>query len=286
MNKILVCFSIIVLALSNLSFSWPVNPKESIVTSTFGESRSDHFHDGIDMISPSDDVYPVGKGTLLYTWNRTLFPLENYWGGGNYKVISHDDGSLSIYMHLQDVENLKQDYGESDIIGLIGNTGHSYGKHLHFSILDPDKRESINPLKLLPAYSDNKAPEIMNFYIRIDDKYIRLNDKSDIRLTKHYPLLIEIKDTFKGNENLGLYNIKVSLNGKPAADYTFDKISCSAEGLLVNNKIFIDIFDDKGYYKIKDVVYKEGINRFSIIVSDFNGNISEKDFTLNVKLDM
>jgi 2-hydroxy-3-keto-5-methylthiopentenyl-1-phosphate phosphatase len=33
-------------------------------------------------------------------------------------------------------------------------------------------------------------------------------------------------------------------------------------------------------------VYKEGENKFSFIVSDFNGNISKKDFTVNVKLDM
>ena len=283
MNKILIRFSIIVLVLSNLSFNWPV--KDGIITSTFGESRSDHFHDGLDMVSLGDDVYPVKSGTLLYTWNRSLFPLENYWGGGNYKVISHSDNLISIYMHLQDVENLRQDYGESDIIGLIGNTGHSYGKHIHFSILDLEKRESINPLKVLSTYSDNKSPEIMNFFIRIENRYIRLNDKSDIRLTRHYPLLVEVKDTVKGNERLGLYNFKALLNGKEIADYTFDKIDYSTDGLLLNNKLFIDVFDEKGYYKIKDIVYKEGINNFSIIVSDFNGNKSEKDFTVNVKLD-
>ena len=284
MNNILVRFSIIVLILSNLSFQWPV--KDGIITSTFGESRSDHFHDGTDMVSPSDNVYPVASGTLLYAWSRTLFPLENYWGGGNYKVISHSDGFISIYMHLQDVEDLKPDYSESDIIGLIGNTGRSYGKHIHFSILNPEKRESINPLKALPAYSDNKAPEIMDFYIRIDDRYIRLRDKSDIRLTQHYPLLIEIRDTIKGNERLGLYNFKASLNGKEIADYTFDKIDYSTDGLLVKNKIFLDVFDEKGYYKIKDIVYKEGLNNFLITASDFNGNKSEKEFTINVRLDM
>jgi len=284
MNKILTVFSIIVLALSNLSFKWPVN--NGIITSTFGEFRGDHFHDGIDMVSSDDNVYPIAAGTLLYTWNRSLFPLENYWGGGNFKVISHSDDLISIYMHLQDVEHLKQDYSESDIIALTGNTGHSYGKHIHFSVLDHAKRESINPLKVLSRYSDDKSPEIINFYVKIDNRYIRLNDKSDIRLTKHYPLLIEVKDTVKGNERLGLYNFKASLNGKAIADYTFDKIDYSHDGLLVNKIIFLDVFDEKGYYKIKDIVYQEGINNFSFIVSDFNGNISKKDFTVNVKLDM
>ena len=163
MNSRLIIFSILILAISNLSFRWPVN--DGIITSTFGESRGDHFHDGIDMVSPSDNVYPVGAGNLLYAWNKALFPLDNYWGGGNFKVISHNDGSLSVYMHMQDIDNLKESYAESDVVGLIGDTGHSYGRHLHLSLLNHKARESINPYKVLPPYNDSKAPVIMNFFI-------------------------------------------------------------------------------------------------------------------------
>jgi hypothetical protein len=189
-------------------------------------------------------------------------------------------------MHLQDIDNLKQTYSESDILGFIGDTGHSYGKHIHFSVLNPLEKESINPFKLLPVYNDMKAPEILNFYIRIDNKYIRINDNSDIRLTKHYPILIEIRDTIKGNENLGLYKLKAVFNGKEVADYEFSKIGCSINGLKVSNKVFTDLFDEKGYYKINELIYNEGINILSVVVSDFNGNSSEKNFTINVNLDM
>lgn len=284
MNGKLILFSIMVLILSNLSFRWPVD-KETI-TSTYGESRGDHFHDGIDMTGTGDNVYPIEQGTLLYSWNKSLFPLENYWGGGNYKVLSHNNGLTSVYMHLQDIDNLQQTYKESDILGQIGNTGHSYGKHLHLSLLNPEKRESINPLKMLPVYPDIKAPEIMNFYVRIDNKYVRLNENSDIRLTKHYPLLIEIRDTIRGNENLGLFRIKAVLNGKDVLNSEFSKIDFSANGLSVNMKTFDDLFDEKGYYKLKGITYTEGINTLSVSVSDFNGNTSEKNFTINVKLDI
>jgi len=284
MNRKLILLSILILTFSNLSFRWPVD--KEVITSTFGESRGDHFHDGIDMTGTGDNVYPIEQGALLYLWNRSLFPLENYWGGGNYKVLTHNNGTLSVYMHLQDIDNLKQIYTESDVLGQIGNTGHSYGKHLHLSLLNQDKRESVNPLKVLPAYPDTKAPEIMNFYIRIDSKYIRINDKSDIRLTKHYPLLIEIRDTIRGNENLGLYMIKAAFNGKEVLNYDFGKIDFSSSGLNVNLKIFDDLYDEKGYYKLKGINYTEGVNTLTVYVSDFNGNSSEKSFTINVKLDM
>lgn len=284
MNSRLFIFSILILAISNLSFRWPLN--EAIITSTFGESRGDHFHDGIDMVSQSDNVYPVEDGKLLYVWNKALFPLDNYWGGGNFKVISHNDGLLSVYMHLQDVDNLKESYTESDVAGLVGDTGHSYGRHLHLSLLNHKAKESINPYKVLPASNDTKAPEILYFYIRIENKYIRINDKSDIRLTKHYPVLIEIRDTIKGNENLGLYRIKAIFNGKEVLNYDLSRINFSPNGLVVNGRTFSDLFDEKGYYKLNNLTYIEGANTLYVTVSDFNGNSSEKSFTINVKLDM
>jgi len=284
MNSKLILFSVLILAVSNISFRFPVN--DGVITSTYGESRGDHFHDGIDIISADDNVYPFEKGTLLYAWNKSLFPLDNYWGGGNFKVIAHENGFLSVYMHLHDIDNLNTSYNESDIIGQVGDTGHSYGKHLHFSLLDQGKRESINPFKLLPFYNDLRAPEILNFYVRIENKYIRINDNSDIRLTKHYPLLIEIKDTIKGNENLGIYKIKAVFNGKEIVNYDFNNIDYSSNGLIISGKTFNDLFDEKGYYKLNGLVYNEGANNLYVVVSDFNGNSSEKNFTINVNLDL
>lgn len=284
MEKFIMLFSILVLSFWNLSFRWPV--VDGIITSTYGESRSDHFHDGIDMISQSDNVYPVKNGKLLFAWNKTMFPLENYWGGGNYKVLVHDDGSYSVYMHLQDVDTAKDTFAETDIIGYIGDTGHSYGKHLHFSVLNHAKRESINPFTLLPVYSDTKSPAISNFYVKIDNRYIMIRDNSDIRLTKHYPLLVEIRDVIKGNENLGIYRLKAVFNGKEVANYDFSRINFSTKGLAVSNRIFDDVYDEKGYYKIGGIMYNSGINTLTVSVSDFNGNISEKTFTVNVNLDM
>lgn len=282
-NK-LILFSVVIMAIVNTSFRWPVT--DGIVTSSFGESRGDHFHDGVDVISGNENVYPVEHGTLLFAWNKSYFPLENYWGGGNYKVLKHQDGLLSIYMHLQDTDSFKQAYGDNDVIGYIGDTGHSYGRHLHFSVLNQDKKESINPFKFMPSNEDSKAPDILNFYFHIDNKYIRINNNADIRLTKHYPLLVEIRDTIKGNENLGIYRLKAVFNGKEILNTEFSGIGLGSNGLIVNHKAYDELFDKKGYYKINGLEYNSGINTLIVTAADFNGNTSEKIFTINVKLDM
>lgn len=283
MNRILV-LSLIILAFSNLSFMWPVD--DGKITSNFGESRGDHFHDGIDMVSASNNICSVANGKLVFAWNRALFPLQNYWGGGNYKIIRNDNGLLSVYMHLEDGESLKPSYASGEVIAYMGNTGHSYGKHIHFSILDNIKRESINPLVFLPPYEDKQPPQILNFYIKIDDRYIRINEKSQVRLTKHYPLLVEIRDTITGRENLGIDHIKAMFNGKEVLNVEFNRIGISEKGLTVNNNIFQDLIDEKGYYKISGLAYTEGINTVTVIASDYNGNATEKVFNIDVHLDM
>lgn len=282
-RNIIVCFSLAVLALSNVSFRWPLN--NPVITSTFGESRGDHFHDGMDFVSSDSRVFPVKEGKLLYAWNRSLFPLDNYWGGGNYKVIQHDDDYVSVYMHLQDGEPLQMDYADSDVIGLVGNTGRSYGSHIHFSILNRKLRYSINPFKVMTEYSDTKAPEILYFYIRIDDRYVRINPESSIRLTQHYPLLVEIKDSASGRERVGIYKMKVLFNGNEVLNTEYDRIDYSDNGFTVSGRVFADLFDDKGYYKIPDLKYQEGLNTFTVTAYDFSGNTAEKVFNINVSLD-
>lgn len=284
MEKKVMLLSILILAFSNLSFRWPVN--NGRITSVFGESRGDHFHDGIDLISPEDRVYPVSSGKLVFFWNKMYFPLENYWGGGNYRILRHENGLYSVYMHLQDDEFFKKDINDSDTVGLIGNTGHSYGRHIHFSILNLKNRESVNPFTILPACEDTKSPQILGFYIKIDNKYIGIRDNATIRLTKHYPMLVDIRDSISGAEKLGIYKIRVNFNNKSIMNCDFQKIGCNENGLTVNNRLFNNLFDEKGYYKIDGLTYNEGFNTLVVSVADFKGNLTEKTLNIFINLDL
>jgi hypothetical protein len=283
-NRIILLVSVIVAASLNLSFRWPLDNAK--ITSTFGESRWDHFHDGIDIVSMDGKIYPVQDGELLYMWDRSIFPLDNYPGGGNYRVLEHADSTYSIYMHLSEGVSVKRKYSVGDIIGFTGNTGHSFARHLHFSIVNPAVNKSINPLTKMPAVSDTIKPQIMEFLVRIGDRYSIIKDKSSIRLTKHYPLLISIIDAASGRERLGIYKLSLELNGKSVIDVIFSEISFTKNGLTISGKRYDDLFDDKGFYKIKDVIYVDGINTVKAIARDFAGNESIKEISFNVKLEV
>ncbi len=284
MNRFILKVSIIVFSLTLASFRWPV--ENGRITSTFGESRGDHFHDGIDLGSPDGKIYPVANGKLLLYWDKSLFPLDQYPGGGNYKIIAHEGGVYSVILHLEDGGPIAKEYGANDVIGIIGNTGHSYGKHLHLSIVDLKRRQSLNPLVIMPPSEDLKAPEVVALHLRIGDKYVQLRDKAKIRLTRHYPLLVEMYDSVRGGERLGVYGVVVHFNGKKMCDSVYKSIAITPNGMAVGGKTYEALYDEKGYYKVNGVKYLNGENIIKITAMDYAGNIAEKEFTVFVTLDM
>ena len=74
-NSNLLYSCIILLTLFNTSFRWPV--ENGRITSTFGESRWDHFHDGVDMTSIDNKIYPSADGKLIFLWDKSIFPIES-----------------------------------------------------------------------------------------------------------------------------------------------------------------------------------------------------------------
>lgn len=282
-DKIPVYLCLVFMVMCTASFRWPA--ENGRITSTFGESRGNHFHDGVDIISPDRKVYPVSDGKLLYFWDRSVFPLDDYPGLGNYRILAHDNGMVSLYAHLEDAVPRQKRYKISDTLGLMGNTGRSYGKHLHFTLIEIKNGRSFNPMKVLPKVADTSPPVINGMYIRIDDRYYFINEGSNIRLTKHYPLLLDIHDSFTGSEKCGVYTLDVSLNEQKVHSVTFNAIENSKNGLTISGNIFHSLFDEKGYYKIQKVSYIDGVNTVMVSARDFSGNTSTKKYSFNVKVE-
>jgi hypothetical protein len=238
------------------------------------------------MVSSDNRVYPVAEGRLIYFWDKSLFPLDSYPGGGNFMILEHANGLYSLYMHLSDGFTLQESYTEKTPLGISGNSGHSLGAHLHFSLLRISERTSLNPFLYLPEYEDHSAPVISGLYIRVGDRYFAITEKSDIRLTQPYPLLIEISDSITAREKVGIFKLSVYMNNKKLIEVVFSQIGISKKGLTLSDYTFHDLFDEKGYYKVKNVSYLNGMNTVKIITHDYSGNSSVKEISFNVKLEI
>ncbi|MGR6322059.1 M23 family metallopeptidase [Micromonospora soli] len=86
------------------------------------------LHTGIDLVAPEGTPYvAIHDGTVT---------KAGWFGGYGYAVIvQHADGSEAIYGHSSAINVQEgQQVKAGDQLGLVGNTGHSYGSHLHLEI--------------------------------------------------------------------------------------------------------------------------------------------------------
>lgn len=105
-----------------------VMPFPGRVTSNFGW-RHGRNHNGTDIDLVTGD-------TVVAAWSgKVRYAKYNPSGFGNLVVIRHENGLETFYAHLSKLLVVpNQEVKAGDVIGLGGNTGHSYGSHLHFEV--------------------------------------------------------------------------------------------------------------------------------------------------------
>lgn len=104
-----------------------VFPAPGHMTSPFGP-RWGRMHSGLDLdLETGDEVAAAFEGMVRISQYHSSY--------GNVVVIRHANGLETLYAHLSKRNVAPGDYVQAgDAIGLGGNTGRSYGSHLHFEI--------------------------------------------------------------------------------------------------------------------------------------------------------
>jgi len=105
-------------------FGWPAN-SHNISGNGYGPG-----HLGIDIeAAEGDPVYAAGNGIVTMAqggWN---------YGYGNVVQIDHGNGYVTVYAHLSSINvSVCTPVGQGTVIGAAGNTGNSFGAHLHFEV--------------------------------------------------------------------------------------------------------------------------------------------------------
>lgn len=111
---------------------WPF--PESTVSSEYGPRESpggigSTFHEGIDFgIAEGTPIPAAGSGTIILAGDNG--------GYGNCVIIDHGNGLRTLYGHMRDTPSVSvgSTVARGQTIGLVGNTGQSYGAHLHLEV--------------------------------------------------------------------------------------------------------------------------------------------------------
>jgi murein DD-endopeptidase MepM/ murein hydrolase activator NlpD len=65
---------------------------------------------------------------------------------GNKVEIRYWDGTVSWYGHLSRIDvRAGESVGPGDVVGAVGNTGHSFGAHLHLEIHPSGGDNPVDP---------------------------------------------------------------------------------------------------------------------------------------------
>lgn len=134
---------------SESGFLWPL-PGRYNLSSLFGSRKHPitgkaNNHTGIDI--------PASSGTSILAAKSGVVTTSTYNNSyGNYVVVSHSDGTSSLYAHMVRRNCSKGDtVSQGQVIGYVGTTGSSTGNHLHFEVrVNGSRVDPINYFTDLP----------------------------------------------------------------------------------------------------------------------------------------
>jgi hypothetical protein len=265
-----------------------------LLSANYGELRPGHFHSGIDLkvggISGAK-VYAVDDA---YVFRLSVSP----YGYGNCVYLKHSDGTITVYGHLHKFNNVLANFVKTEqyrrnsfaidtvftepvfkvkrkeVIGFAGNSGNSFGPHLHFEIRNL-LNIPINPVPEFYSIPDNIPPVIKSLTLFTIDSFMNVkfqrlahdiplknvSGKHDISKTieTESPVFFGIEAFDNVNEThnkIGIRKIHVLFDNAEIFGYSLDSLgfdknhyinSLQAYDLLINeNRNIIKTYAEQG----------------------------------------
>ena len=308
------------------------------ISGNFAEIRSNHFHSGIDIKTQGVEglnVYAIADGYV------SRIKVES-GGYGRALYITHPNGYISVYAHLKEFNSTidayikKQQYDrktfaidhyptkgtlsvlKGDIIALSGNSGRSFGAHLHFEIRDALTQFPLNVLLFNFSIKDNIKPipttlliyplesgsEVDNsdnkiFYnITGNDGSYNIENKTIPKVAGEIGFGLEAFDYLNGyNNQNGIYSVNLLIDNNMIYTHQLERFSFLEsryinsfvdyeERIKTGKKIFKTYIEPNNKLSIYKKCVNNGIYNFTdndthtvkIIIKDAYSNTSEINF--------
>lgn len=256
-----------------------------LLSGTFGELRGNHFHSGIDIKGyRGRKIVAAGPGHIA------LIRVDA-GGYGNVLYVEHPNGYTSVYAHLNRfpdavaelvhrVQHERKQFEveirldstafpleKGDYLGEMGNSGYSFGPHLHFEIRDSESGKPINPLLFGIKVADQLPPMITQLRLYgLDERNLdtyhetmptralgrgRYRIDADTLLIRSSRLGVAIKafDKLDGARNWnGVYQIDMQVDGQNYFHFEVDEFAFAEWRYLNAHVDYADAMQKNSYY--------------------------------------
>ena len=188
------------------------------ITQGFGGSNN---HRGLDLVGKDytiDDIVSYANGTVNMVTNGYGNGQGQgvNWAYGNFVKIINDDGTVCLYAHMEYTSvKVGQRVSKGQVIGRMGNSGNSFGGHLHWEFwscndyyknIDPSPYLSPKEIKLpIPVVRDKNKRQ---FQVDYNDN-LRVRTEPNLKCEVVGILNAGIYDFTEEKENDGFKWVKL-----------------------------------------------------------------------------
>lgn len=235
-------------------------------------------HKGIDLVKYKGQVSNI----LAHSYGKVVAVVKNYKttdkagsSYGNYVKIKHDNGYYTLYAHLKYGSvsvNVDDTVQKGQIIGFMGNTGHSQGAHLHFEVRN-EKDIRIDPTPYIDASLPNATCVSYQVYDNKKNKWLS-------------PVKSGSND-YAGNKGNGISGLKIERLEYQVHDKVKNRWlpivqgNSDYAGNLPNDIDGIRIFNSNGY-RVYDNVKKKFLP-WVYLNEDYAGNLGHSIGAIQIK---
>jgi murein DD-endopeptidase MepM/ murein hydrolase activator NlpD len=283
------------------------------VSGNFGEIRADHFHSGIDIRTQGvtgKKIYATADGYI------SRIKIES-GGYGKTLYLIHPNGLMTVYAHLErfnpEIEKyvkdrqyeekkhainifpFKNDFPvtEGKHIAYSGNTGYSFGPHLHFEIRNAGNQNIRNVMLYDLGINDRVAPKFFSLCLYPMEKNSFVNNAAEkqiipvsgenekyripedysLRVTGKIGFGIEAYDYINGSASrCGIYIIELYVDSTLVNSCLMDEFSFN-ESRYINS--FIDYEEKQKSGRNIQKAFIEPNNKLSVYRNDVNKGLVE-----------
>lgn len=306
-----------------------------LLSGNFGELRSNHFHAGLDFKTQGVVGKPIRVPADGYI-SRASVAAGGY---GRAVYVTHNNGYITVYGHLEAFPDSvasrirAKQYAEEtfavdinfepcefpvkrgEVLALAGNSGYSFGPHLHFEVRAADGKEMINPIRFYSSrLTDTRPPRahsialtpypcggvVNGLHATLTRKLSGAQLRDTINAWGTIGLSVKANDYMDGTNNTyGVYSIEVIVDDSLRFSSKMDGYARS-ETRLINAWVDYDRYSKKGEWYQNTFILEnnplrilaadknrgwmtideERVYNVELLLSDYHGNTSRYEFNI------
>jgi len=266
------------------ALEWPVSPAEPIIL--FGQRDGGVMSRGL-AFPPTDTVRAAGNGTVLVTLkeNRNLSGFPGTLG--NAVILVHDEGLATVYGNLATTDRVETQVSmeTATVLGPSGTGAWGESGQSRFEVLDLANKTILNPLMLLPALKDSKAPRVRNVVAVSESGQAYTLGTSKYLKQGQYRLYADVDDTMESPDELAPFRITVLVNGKERLAMPFEIMKAETGSVFLSRPdfSFSRLYEDPERIFVGAIQFMRGKTDVTLIARDFAGNERSTPFALVIE---